>query len=231
MIRTPPQVERARLIARWKAEADKLDGSLMALYLLWSTTKATIEVVRDSAFLQGQPSYYYNQFTMRGLLESVIIGLRRQVDTDTRSLSLLNFLKDLDRHRTTYTLDDCIAAHLERGKRTETDPIMWEERARYVYSCLAGDEETMASADLIGKGIGTLKGISEKIHVVANKYVAHYDKNAPDVFLTMERLENYVNITLSMANLYLPIFTGCNSDSFSHFDRESWLAMFEKAWR
>ena len=214
--------------------ADTVGASLAALATCWECTKATIRIVGESKPLQLHPSYFYlNQFLLRGLLDATIIGIRRQIDTVQGTVSLVHFLDELKRNADVYTLQDCIDAHLERGRRMNfqrAELQRYEDRAKSVYGLVA-ESPTRLSTKHIGGVKKALSALSSTIEVAANKYVAHQDRQAPEIDIPLHQIDDVMKVLYGIANMYLPIFTGGNSDAFGHIDTTTWESMFTFPWK
>lgn len=221
----------AEQIAQWKTDCDVIGTNLTALATSWKYYRLTLAIINGNPTLNQHPSaFYLHNFLLRGFTDSVIMGIRRQMDTDSGVVSLVNFLNCLKRKADVYTVDDCVKTFRDRALRFGLDPQSYEEPAAAVYAAVAADDGKKICARSIKEKKRLLRDGCDHIVKVSNKHVGHTDRTAADVTLYLDEMNDAVQSLCAVANAYLPLFTAGNSDSFGKVDVDSWLSLFEKPW-
>ena len=221
------------LIKTWKADADQIGIDLNNVWTQWIHTKALMTALEQSPRAsQHHEAFYLRTFIFQAILDQIVIGVRRQVDEDRRSHSLVNFLASLMKHPDVYSLDECVATFLERAERCGfEEPIRsnYEQQARGLYEWVADATGNAFDQKSIRKDMKLARKLCANMEAIANKHVAHNDRDKPQYQLTLMELENVINVLRILIRKYARLFDG-GGDGAGEPNMEEMLSLYRFAW-
>lgn len=221
------------LIETWKADADQIGIDLNNVWTQWTHAKALMTALEQSPRAsQHHEAFYLRTFVFKAIVDQIVLGVRRQVDPDKDSHSFVNFLTALVKQPDAYSLDECIATFLERAGRwgfEEPTRSNYEQQARVLYEAVADASGNGFDQNLIRQDIKLVRKLCSKMKVVANKHVAHNDRDKPEHQLTILELENTLNVLKIVMRKYCRLFDG-GGDGTGEPDMEEMLSLYRFAW-
>lgn len=108
-------------------------------------------------------------------IEAGSVGLRRQLDTDARSISLVNILREIERNHAEFTKEFFQGMHTFRPGGNFHDADKWRE-AGEVFDRLFGNGAPHLDPNVVRKDTHLLETESAAIKEQVNKEIAHQDR-------------------------------------------------------
>jgi hypothetical protein len=219
------------LIARWKPDIETIGMEINSAWTVWEHFKVVHAAGMSNTRVVDHPaSIYMFVFIAKAVVESVMMAVRRQIDSDVRSVSLLNFLTELKLNPTTYSLEKCVEtfktrALLVRHKGQER----YEREAAAAFAAIADASGTHMSSEKIGADIKALKKACNALVNITNQYVAHRNRTDKYPELPEQQIEENVNLVYALTRKYGRLF-----DAFgvgpNGIDADGMRSLFSFAW-
>jgi hypothetical protein len=196
-------------------------------------TKALFDAIAASdAARNHHEAFYLVNFVVSGSLESIVIGIRRQVDKDSRSISLINLLRALIKHPKLYTVDHCRQTFVDRAIRWRLDPTLhsrYVADADFAYSAVADATGLTFDVVRIATDIEELERLCERFRLIANQEVAHRNRTAPDLDVRLHELDGVMQSLWDLSRKYTRLFDGGSHGSVPN-NREEMRSLYTFAW-
>ncbi|MGK7345579.1 MAG: hypothetical protein ACNS63_07200 [Candidatus Nitrospinota bacterium M3_3B_026] len=182
------------LIKKWNGWIKDIEKDLTELLLSRHYYQELGEIVKSNSKLKADPANFH-KWIVKNYGISIAVGIRRQIDSDSRSISLKNFLQDVKKNLYCITRDQFLIGN--KANQRSNDKI----RNRY-FDKLAGKGKKFVDSDIIQKDLCALSEKSKIIRKFVNKKVAHLDrghaklKNLPtydDLDDTLDLMEKTFN--------------------------------------
>jgi hypothetical protein len=154
---------------------------------------------------------------------TMIMGIRRLVDHDSRSISFVTFLSDIRDNphilsRSTYKgLYESMCSQLPESYRDEQ------------FDELVGTGLDHVDPAIVEQELEKLRIITCKLKKYANKRVAHYDNNSPPLGPSYEEINEAFNILRELLLKYHHFFRAA-SFSLGPYIQYDWKQIFRVAW-
>lgn len=154
---------------------------------------------------------------------TMIVGIRRLVDTDTRSISFVTFLSDIksDPHvlsRSTYK-------DLYKTVRSEVPERYQDEN----FDQLAGAGASHVDPADVAQELKKLQAITGKLKKYTNKRVAHYDSKAPPLGPSYREIDEAFDVLNNLLLRYYQFFRAASFSLGPHIQSD-WKKIFRVAW-
>ena len=111
------------------------------------------------------------QWLLRTYGRDVVVGVRRMLDRDWRSTSLMNLLRLLEEHNRVLSLERFTRPYL----RYRHDREGWRETARHEFRDLIGSGAACLPKRVVREDHATLRRHWRKLERVTHKRIAHYE--------------------------------------------------------
>jgi hypothetical protein len=222
---------REALITRWKSDSDSVGIQINNVWTVWEHFKIVYAVGMSNPRVTSHPSAIYMfLFIARAIVEWVMLGVRRQVDIDSRSVSLFNLLTERRDNPTVYDLGRCTATFRARAMLVAPErQERYENDGATAFAAIADDSGLNMSAEKITKDIDALKNSCKTIVGITNRYIAHNSRSEGGPDLPVEQIDDNVNKIYSLTRKYGRLF-----DAFgvgpNGLDAESMRSLFSFPW-
>jgi len=218
---------RNRLTTWFDCIFDNVTEAVIHQHIFWEVQ----EIIRNNPQLQNASSAFYT-WMGASFVHSTVLAVRRQVDRDKNSVSLLRFLLELQK------FPDLISRQYHRSlyKRLEHDQQpeysgFADDMANGTYDRHVGKGEDTLVADTLRSEIHSLISASQELHHYADRAVAHYDARG------LERpIPKFDDLTICLAVLeklvlrYLMLLKGIAQGKLLPTFQYDWKTVFRVQW-
>jgi hypothetical protein len=228
----PPEPTSAQILHRWTKDADAIGIDFNTVWTTWVHTKAMMEAVGDSERARKHPeAFYLRHFVLQATIEHIILGVRRQVDRDKRARSLRNLLEEIIARPDGYALDACVARSLERadGWGFQGHRDQYEAEARALYVQVADASGTQFDVPKLQADLAELASLCADLKTIADKYIAHKDREAPDIGVDFATLDDRIAKLRALQRKYTRLFDG-GSAGAGEPDPEEMRSLYRFPW-
>lgn len=154
---------------------------------------------------------------------TMIVGIRRLIDPDARSISFVTFLSDIKSNP--HILSRSMYKGLYRSMCSELPESYQDEQ----FDQLAGAGANHVDPAVIEQELKELKRITSKLKKYANKRVAHYDGNSPPLGPSYKEIDEAFDILINLLLRYYHFFRAA-SFSLEPSIQYDWKKIFRVAW-
>lgn len=215
--------ERRLRLSEWLDQIyDSATEAIINQHIFWEVQ----DIIRNNPELQNASSAFY-QWMGSTFVHSTVLAVRRQVDSDQNSVSLMRFLLELQKH------PELISRSYHEGlySRPEYSVDFARSAARHTYDRYVGPNANVLDVTAIQNEIQRLKTSSEKIHHYADRVVAHYDnrglnQDTPKFNDVTDCLEVIEELVLR----YILLLKGAWQDSLLPTFQYDWKSIFHIPW-
>jgi hypothetical protein len=206
-------------LKEWKADLDRTREEITLL--VWSTDIHE----RLRAIVSANPAVnMHNQFydwLSRSYVDSQLVGLRRQLDLDKRSVSLANLIGSMAKHPELLSRE----AHLSLYSQE------MQFQGNHTFNLLAGAQSTTYPAAKLHGALRALERVRSVHGKYINKRLAHSDR-APlsGPLPTFRDLNAAVRKLEKLVIHYHLLFTAQSYNSLVPVPDYDWEAIFRLAW-
>jgi len=180
-------------------------------------------ILRDNPRLRRNNNSFYGW--MASIYEdSVLVAVRRQVDTDKRSISLVLLLKEIS----------CYPHILSRERfvrQAVADPLKASEgAANHMFDHYTAPGANHINADVVSDEVCDLQARTEPIREYTNKRVAHFDKKGPEDSPTVLQVHAALDHLYVLMEKYLLLLRAVKYEKLQLPDEEGWKDIFRTPW-
>jgi hypothetical protein len=216
-----PEQRRSRLVKWLDIIVEDAVEAITNRGIFWEVQ----DIIQNNPQLQKSSSAF-RQWMFSTFVHSSALAVRRQVDRDTNSVSLLRFLTEVREH------PDLISFDYHRSLYGRLDKELGDDLARRVYDKHVGENSTELDRGMVQKEIDELLAKSKTIHHYADRTVAHYDARGlggePEP--TFPELEECLRFLEELVLKYLLLLKGGAPRSLSASFTYDWKAIFRIPW-
>ena len=205
---------RSRLAHEWLPRISAEITELHHFRRIWTD-------LSDALDAQGDPErwYFRNVFT-RMYVDAQTSCLRRQIDLDSRSVSLARLMTTLRDHPKIMTREHWLGLWTVPGEG-------WKKQANETFDRFAGGSGDQLSPEVIDDHLIELNDTNSKIRELVNKRVAHSSKREP-LGITLEDLDQAINSAGTMLTEYTLILTATSYGKIEPTMQGDWLSPFRR---
>lgn len=175
-MRTNPRLKKR---CAW-LETIERDVEMVFMYRrIFSETKDIVE--KNERIDLSNP--FFSLFSIT-YMDSSVMGIRRQLKIDPKSISLARLLTEIAHHPELVTRSD----HYELyDKHADRFPLRIIERLRrQTFDEFALPDSPTISAEIVSRDLKTLQETCKRAEIFADRRIAHLDKRKPPVDLNLE---------------------------------------------
>jgi len=184
------------------------------------------DIIRNNHELQDSSSVFYIWMGST-FVHSSVLAVRRQLDKDERSVSLLQFLLELKEYPELVSRNFHRSLYNEPAYGTERS----DDMANYTYDKFVGVKATSLNPATVQQEIDSLKAASERLRHYANRNVAHYDgRGLQHPTPKFEELTECLALMEKLILRYLLLLKGTSPDKLLPTFAEDWKQVFRAAW-
>jgi len=183
---------------------------------------ANSELHRRSAFYGWLNNIYVSAMAM---------AIRRQTDTDTRSISMLRFLKLLKGNPSLVSRQRYRALFQRSPFEAEVAAMGFTPKgiADQDYDRIVGKRKSQPTSDDFQAEINRLTRVTNNIVRLANKRIAHHDTTSPRRLPTFAEVSIAIDYLENLVRKYKLLFEAV-SPSMAVTHTDDWTAIFRSPW-
>jgi hypothetical protein len=152
------------------------------------------------------------------------VAIRRQMDTDSRSISFRNFLVELRRHPEILSRARYKRIFVERNSAV---PEKYQDED---YDRLVGQGRDTVKPSDVDKEIAQLKAVTEGVCHYVNKRIAHHDEERVTNFPCFADVDVAVDYLECLVLRHLHLFRVMNMDTVLPTWQYDWKEIFRHPW-
>lgn len=197
-----------------------IEKEIIALSIERHIFEEVRKIVKSNKKIQKPSSFY--DFLAKSYATTAIIGIRRQLDMDKRSISFARFLNFL--------------ATTPKSIKRQDILILYEKDE---YSQLNGQDIWKKYADKSGKyfndkiaatDLRKLEALTKTCKKYANKRIAHYDKKGYSLILRFNDIDKSINFMEKLLKKYTLLFYASSLTHVLPAWQYNWKEIFEEPW-
>lgn len=201
---------------------DSATEAIINQHIFWEVH----DIIRTNPELQNASSAFY-QWMGSTFVHSTVLAVRRQVDSDRNSVSLIRFLRELQKYPELISR----SYHETLYSRPEYSVDFARSAARHTYDRYVGPNADVLDVNTIQDEIQRLNTSSEKIHHYADRVVAHYDSRG----ITQETpkfddVRDCLRLIEEVVLRYVLLLKGAWQDSLLPTFQYDWKNVFRVTW-
>ncbi len=180
------------------------------------------KLVRQNQRLQRPSSFY--DWMAQAYAYTVAIGVRRHLDYDNRSYSLVRLLKEVMRKPETLSRKRYVSMY------SSQDPNLAKRVANREFDKLVGVPGNLhVDIARVYADLQRFKTMAEKLKPFVNKRIAHFDRKGPKTIPTFRDLDDSVEIMKCLVEKYSWLFR-CKCGDITPVLVDDWRAIFREPW-
>lgn len=216
----PPRIGSTRAARRrWRRWLDRIYNDVLGLVLKREIYRQVGKIIDQNPRIQLESSFY--SWMSEVYAAAMAIGVRRQLDRDSRSISMQNLLREIRQCPGALSRSSYVA-HARR------DPYLRDALHRQ-FDRLAGARQPHISLRAIATDLTTLERKLERISFWVNKRIAHSGRRGPSRPPTFAELNECVDLLVELAKRFL-LLLRCRSYSFDITWQFDWTQIFRHPW-
>ena len=165
----PPSLTDEGYWRRWRRDIDLIAQAVRNLVIDDHLFRASMAMHRGSARTKKGTTGY--QWILRTYGRDAVVGVRRMLDRDWRSTSLVNLLRLLEQHNQVLSLERFTRPYLRYRHARE----VWRRTARHEFRDLIDSGAAYLPKRLVREDLATLRSHWKKLDRVTHKRIAHYE--------------------------------------------------------
>jgi hypothetical protein len=228
-------VEDLELLKKWgewlRAISDDVQSLLRSRQIFWEIQT----IVDANAKLQRQPRLF-NRWLATNYVVAATVGIRRQLDRDARSVSLVRLLTDLE--ETLKSVEETLKEEreerpdtLSRANFLKNYRAELREAGERHYDKLVGAGEKRVDAALVRSDLDRFcaAAATETVREFVNKRAAHWDEDADDPKVSLGEVDAALDILSALVDKYWRLLTGSGGTVGPKLSPE-WKGVFTVPW-
>jgi len=185
------------------------------------------EIIKANPRIQKPSSFY--EWMANCYATDAVIGIRRQLDTDKRSISLMNLLTDIIRAPTVLSREQYVASYLEQPHPDDARPYIESAANRY-FDKFAGPGKSHVDPSIIRADLDRLLGHSKNLERYANKRIAHFNRGSFKLVPTHKEVKNCLDLIEELTKKYLLLIQGAAPKTLLPVWTYDWKEIFLEPW-
>jgi len=214
--------ERRGRLSKWlDIIKENVTEAVINQHIFWEMQ----DIIRHNPQLQKTPSAFY-QWMGAAFVHSSALAVRREVDRDPKSVSLVRFLTEV-RDR-----PDLVSREYHRSLYDRLgDKELADDLARRTYDRHVGASATALDQNTVQQEIDSLQKTSKIIRHYANRAVAHYDtRGLSEPVPSFADLGECLRVLETLVLRYMLLLKGASQSTLLPTFMYDWKAIFRIAW-
>ena len=217
-------------LAKWRDWIERIRADVDTLYFDRCMFQNVVDIVNANKQLDTQSLFF--GFFERIYGDSIVMGIRRQLKDDSDSISLARLLREVKEQPNLVTRSDFYRTYSDRSTRvTESinrvamDHIMSETFDRFALS-----DSPHIDPARIERDIDKLKDACKEAELLADRYIAHWDRRrVPGFTVPFPNIYNAIDALGDMVKKYGLLFLGHELELCPSYD-PSIFDIFNEPW-
>ncbi len=207
-------------LTKWDEWLDQIDKDITALSVARHIYSEVKEIIDANPKIQIASSFYdYMTYTYATYM---VMGIRRQIDADRRSISFVSLLEEIIRDPQILTRDWYVARY--------RDTVLSEKTAHRGFDQFSGEVKTHVDPAIVCEDIRQIKDKAENLRKFVNKRVAHHDRSEFKSLPTYKEIDNCLKFMEELLRKYRRFIHGSCPSSFLPTCQYDWKKIFREPW-
>jgi len=206
-------------LEKWLRWFDVIKVEVRDLVVAKHTFNEVQNMIRSNPKLHKHSSFY--DYFARTYVSHVVIGLRRQIKRDDRSISMSRLFEEM------------IETPQVLSRRYFTDKykgLVAEQFADKDFDKFSTPGSPHIDPKLVEKDLAHLRAVTQRCEDFADKRLAHRDKREPKQPPTYKEVDDCVDLLDEFFVKYFRLFKGPSMDSLLPTWQYDWKAIFRVPW-
>lgn len=182
--------------------------------------KANPSLLEDGVFIDWMTTVYVGD---------ALMGIRRQLDLDNDSISLVRLLREVKQYPEVLSRDRYIKLHAETPVPDGLESYFGQKANRNFDKCSEPDKAHI-DPSLVEVDLTQLKNSTKRLKRFANKRIAHFDRNKFKDPPTFSELYESLDLIEQILKKYLLFLHGGTYIRISPTIIPNWTAIFRQPW-
>ncbi len=161
-------------------------------------------------------------FLQEWYVHSIVMDLRRQLKTDSDSISLAGFLKDIAGASHLLSRDRFVNMVNKDGRE--------EQLCNEAFDKYAGEGEDYISSQRVEEDLRKFQDLSDKCEAYADRLIAHHDKRGLSVVPSYQELNDALDFMNELLQKYFCLIRGNTLQSVTPVILNNWKTIFNVPW-
>lgn len=205
-------------LEKWDRWLDVIYNDMVQQAASRTVFRETTAIVRANLAIPKESDFF--EFLEQWYVDSIVMGLRRQIKVDADSVSLAGLLDDI-------ALNSAI---LSRARFVALYPTEQQKFADTVFDKHVGVGATHVDAAAVRADTGKLRSLAQRCEEYADRLVAHRDKRGVSAVPTYEELNEAIDFTECLLQRYYLLLRADSLVSVKPTFLHPWKRVFEVAW-
>ncbi|MFH0829425.1 MAG: hypothetical protein V1907_04625 [Candidatus Kerfeldbacteria bacterium] len=210
---------KEQTIKKWKSWLEILRKEVHILLSHRLVFNETQQIIKDNLDIQ-KPSAFYNLLG-QGYAALIVLGIRRQVKIDSKSISLAKLLAEISKQPNLVTRQDYIK--LYEGSKTSIF-------ADKTFDKFAGTGKNEIDSVLVAKDLEQLRKAVRSCEHYADRSLAHIDKRGSKKIPTFLEVNNALEILEKLIIRYELLLTAAGWTGLTPTFQYNWKSIFKYKW-
>ena len=209
-----------RIFDKWSGWLETIYKDIQNLLIKRDIFREVQEIVRANPRIH-KPSHFYDWLGSVYTTDAVI-GIRRQLDLDKRSISFKRLLTDILNHPEVLSRDRYVKLYPKFKMRPDMGTRDFDS--------IAGSGQAHIPVELVTADIAELEKKAQKISHYATKRIAHFDEEGPNEPVASADLEECLDYLEELLKKYFLIFHATHIASIVPVFQYDWKHVFREPW-
>ncbi len=207
------------LFQQWKGWLDTIHIDVRGLHVSRYIYRTVIDIVEANPNIQTDDTFY--AWITTNYVAGQVIGIRRQLDNRTDSVSLARLLQEMIKRPQVLSRERYVALYEEEFPA---------EYARRNFNNLAGGGQDHVNPESVASDLFLLKDKAEIIGEYASKKIAHWDEAGYEEIPTCDDLDSCPDYLEKLLTKYINLFTANSLIHILPTWQYDWTEIFQVPW-
>ena len=206
-------------LKKWLRWFEVLHGEIQDLIVAKHTFQEVQKMIRDNPNLHQHSSFY--DYLSRTYVSHVVIGIRRQIKFDSKSISMARLFDEMI--STPQTFQRTYYTNKYKG-------LIVKDFANKDFDKFAIPNSLHIDPNLVATDLERLKLATERCEDYADKRIAHRDNQEPKEPPTFNEVDDCINLLDELYVKYYLLFHASGMDTLLPTWQYDWQAIFHVPW-
>lgn len=206
-------------LAKWIRWLKIIESEIQSLVVAKHTFHEIQRVINSNPELH-QPSHFYD-YLSQTYISHVLIGLRRQLKSDTQSISIARLFEELIQSPQSFSR----AYFVEKYKGS-----ILEHHANSDFNKFAQPEMDHIDPNLVQANLKQLRKFTKSCEDFADRIIAHRDKTPPKQLPTFNEVDACIDLLDKLYVHYFLLFHASSMETLLPVWQYDWQAIFRVPW-
>lgn len=199
-------VQNTEQFQKWQAWLDSINLQVQLLVVYRRIFTEVLEIVEGNSAVDKDNIYF--GFVSNAYVDSVVMGIRRQLKTDKQSISVARLLKEIADNSQVITRSLFERQYMAGASQALQESPGVRAAMEDVFAKYAARDSEFIDPNLVLEDISGLKSICQSAEDYADKRIAHWDMNHPMSNLTFDDINDALNQLCTIVQKYYLLLFG-----------------------